>query len=87
MYKCAYIYIKVYSPALASIQSSPDPCPLYLNSATLASLPVKCSRHNAPSRSHSITKHVRSFTSGSDEFVLVIFISNVKIIYDLINFF
>lgn len=62
---------KVFSSALKSVQSSSDLCPLYLNSATISPLPVKCSRHNAPSRSHAITKCARSLNTGLDNFVVV----------------
>lgn len=63
---------EVYSAALASVQSSSDSCPLYLNSATIYPLPTKCSRHNAPSRAHAITKCVRSTTSGTDEYIVIV---------------
>ncbi|XP_067006102.1 probable aminopeptidase NPEPL1 isoform X2 [Anabrus simplex] len=64
---------EVYAAALASLHPSPtDTCSLYLNLATLAALPVKCSRHNAPSRSHAITKIVRSTTVGVDESVVIV---------------
>ena len=44
---------------------------MYLNLATLAALPVKCSRHNAPSHAHAITKIVKSTTVGADESIVV----------------
>lgn len=63
----------IFSSALNALQTSPDVCPLYLNVATISPLPAKCSRHNAPSRSHAITKCVRSAaTSGRDSFVVII---------------
>ncbi|XP_069676729.1 probable aminopeptidase NPEPL1 isoform X1 [Periplaneta americana] len=64
---------EVYLTALASLHPSPtDTCSLYLNLATLAALPVKCSRHNAPSRAHAITKIVRSTTVGADESIVIV---------------
>ncbi|KAJ9586400.1 hypothetical protein L9F63_019952, partial [Diploptera punctata] len=64
---------EVYLTALASLHPSPtDTCSLYLNLATLAALPVKCSRHNAPSRAHAITKIVRSTTVGTDESIVIV---------------
>lgn len=62
----------MYQNALSSLHPSPtDTCPLYLNHATLAALPVKCSRHNTPSRSHAITKIVKATTVGVNETVVV----------------
>ncbi|XP_021916677.1 probable aminopeptidase NPEPL1 [Zootermopsis nevadensis] len=64
---------EVYLNALASLQPSPtDTCSLYLNLATLAALPVNCSRHNTPSRAHAITKIVKSTTVGADESVVIV---------------
>lgn len=52
--------------------SPTDAVPLHMNLATLAALPSKCSRHNAPSRPHALTKLVKSCSSGQDEnFVIV----------------
>nr|CAD7449581.1 unnamed protein product [Timema bartmani] len=63
----------VYSAALSSLHPSPtDSCSLYLNLATVAALPVKCSRHNTPSRAHFITKLVKSATVGVDESVVIV---------------
>lgn len=42
---------ELYNAAINSLHPSPtDTCSLYLNLATVAALPVKCSRHNTPSR-------------------------------------
>lgn len=42
---------EIYNAAIASLHPSPtDTCSLFLNLATVAALPVKCSRHNTPSR-------------------------------------
>jgi len=54
------------------VQKGSDSCPLYLNSATMCPLPVKCSRHNAPSRAHAITKLIRPSGSGSDEYIVIV---------------
>lgn len=63
----------VYNNAVASLHPSPtDSCPLYLNVALVAALPTKSSRHNTPSRSHSITKIVKNFVTGLDEFVVIV---------------
>lgn len=54
------------------MQPSPtDVCSLYLNMATLAALPRRCARHNAPSHANFITKLVRSTCLGVDEYVVV----------------
>lgn len=65
----------VYKAALLNLHPSPtDTCSLYLNVATIGALPIKCSRHNTPSRAHSITKLVQSNTGviGTDESVVII---------------
>lgn len=62
----------VFKVAVASLHPSPtDSCSLYLNLATIAALPVKCSRHNTPSRAHAITRLVQSCTVGVDETIVV----------------
>lgn len=64
---------EVYKTALASLHPSPtDSCSLYLNLATVAALPLKCSRHNTPSRSHALTKLIRSSTAGVEESIVII---------------
>ncbi|XP_065332008.1 probable aminopeptidase NPEPL1 [Cloeon dipterum] len=63
---------QVFSSAIASLHPSPtDSCPLYLNLAVVAALPVKCSRHNTPSRVHALTKLVKSSSVGVDETILI----------------
>lgn len=44
---------------------------LYLNSVTLASLPARCSRHNAPARPHSLASVVKNVSSGRSETIIV----------------
>ena len=51
--------------------SPTDSVSLYLNLATVAALPSKCSRHNTPSRAHSITKLVKSCSAGQPETIVV----------------
>ena len=60
---------ETFTKALAS---NSDLCSLWLNNATVASLPVKCSRHNTPSRSHALTKMVKNCLRGGDEFVVIV---------------
>ncbi|XP_968492.2 probable aminopeptidase NPEPL1 [Tribolium castaneum] len=63
----------VFKVAVSSLHPSPtDSCSLYLNLATVAALPVKCSRHNTPSRAHAITRLVQSCTVGLDESIVII---------------
>lgn len=57
---------------ISTLHPSPtDTCPLYLNLVTLAALPVKCSRHNTPSRAHTITRLVQMHSGGVDESIVV----------------
>lgn len=57
----------VYKTALNGLHSSlSDSVPLYLNYASIATLPVKCSRHNTTSRSHTITRIVQNVATGTD---------------------
>uniref|UniRef100_T1J675 Cytosol aminopeptidase domain-containing protein n=1 Tax=Strigamia maritima TaxID=126957 RepID=T1J675_STRMM len=64
---------EVFNNALSNLHPFPtDTCPLYMNLAVIAALPIKCSRHNTPSRSHSITKIVKNFLSGVDESIVIV---------------
>ncbi|CAH1779273.1 unnamed protein product, partial [Owenia fusiformis] len=64
---------EVYNAAALNLQPSPtDTCSLWLSNATLAALPTKASRHNTPSRGHSISRIVKSCASGGDEFFLIV---------------
>eukprot|EP00095_Tigriopus_kingsejongensis_P003277 maker-scaffold675_size187964-snap-gene-0.33 protein:Tk03277 transcript:maker-scaffold675_size187964-snap-gene-0.33-mRNA-1 annotation:"probable aminopeptidase npepl1" len=64
---------KTWKKAVETLNPSPtDTVPLYLNLAAIAALPLKCSRHNTPSRAHSITKLVKAFTSGRNEHIVII---------------
>ncbi|CAG0879360.1 unnamed protein product, partial [Darwinula stevensoni] len=61
-----------FEDALASLNPNPtDSCPLYLQAATVAALPSKCSRHNTPSRGHSISKIVKSSSISSEGDILI----------------
>jgi len=61
-----------YENALAVLQNA-DSCPLWLNAATVAVVPAKATRHNAPSRAHSISKMVKSYLPGvGDEYVVLV---------------
>jgi len=64
---------ETWKAAVNSLQPSPTAsCPLWVSNATVAALPTKCSRHNAPSRAHSLTKIVKSFIMGGDEFFVIV---------------
>ncbi|KAI4468808.1 leucine aminopeptidase-related [Holotrichia oblita] len=64
---------EIFKNAVSSLHPSPtDSCSLYLNLATLAALPVKCSRHNTPSRSHAITRLIQNCSVGVDESIVII---------------
>ena len=47
-----------FENALALLKGS-DSCPLWLNAATIATIPAQIARHNTPSRAHSISKLVK----------------------------
>jgi len=63
---------ETWTAGVSSLTPTPTDVSLYMNLATVAALPVKVSRHNTQSRSHSITKLVKSLTSGSTEAVVVV---------------
>lgn len=64
---------ETFTAAVEGLHPSPtDSCPLWLTNATVAALPVKCSRHNTPTRSHSLSKVVKSCYAGGDEFVVIV---------------
>jgi len=60
-----------WDEALRSVNGS-DTLYLYSNRALLAKLPSGCSRHNAPSRAHSITKIVKNFSGTGNESVVIV---------------
>jgi len=58
---------ETWTAGVASLSPTPTDVGLYMNLATVGALPVKVSRHNTQSRAHSVTKLVKSLTSGSSE--------------------
>ncbi|XP_041376640.1 probable aminopeptidase NPEPL1 [Gigantopelta aegis] len=64
---------ETYNTAVLGLHPSPtDSCSLWLNNATVAALPPKCSRHNTPSRCHSLTKVIKSCLVGGEESIVII---------------
>lgn len=64
---------ETFKTALSTLHPTPtDTCSLYLNLATVAALPVKCSRHNTPSRCHAITRLIHSCSVGVDESIVIV---------------
>lgn len=64
---------EAWNLSVNSLQPSPtDYCSLYLNLATVAALPIKCSRHNTPSRTHAVTKLVKTHSTGGDECIVLV---------------
>lgn len=62
----------IFQSAITCLHPSPtDFCPLYLDLATIAALPIKCSRHNTSSRAHAITRIVKTHTMNVTESILV----------------
>ncbi len=67
-----FILFQTFSAGVGNLHPSPtDSCSLWLTNATVAALPSKCSRHNTPSRAHSLTRIIRSCLTGSDEYIVV----------------
>ncbi|KAL9894683.1 putative aminopeptidase NPEPL1 granny smith protein isoform 2-T2 [Glossina fuscipes fuscipes] len=64
---------ETFTKAVACLHPSPtDKISLYLDVATLAAVPLKCSRHNTPSRAHAITRLVKNNTLNVNEENVVI---------------
>ncbi|XP_013779517.1 probable aminopeptidase NPEPL1 [Limulus polyphemus] len=64
---------EIFKSAVEMLHPSPtDICSLYLNLAAVAALPTKCSRHNSPAQGHAVTKLVKNWSSGTDEFIVII---------------
>ncbi|CAG9793071.1 unnamed protein product, partial [Diatraea saccharalis] len=58
---------------LSCVTSSPgDSVELWPRAASIASLPVRCSRHSAPSRSHALAKIVRGTQRATDECIVLV---------------
>lgn len=64
---------EMFYNGVTTLHPSPtDSCSLWFNSATVAGLPTKCSRHNTPSRAHHLTKIVKSCMVGGEEFIVLV---------------
>lgn len=75
---------ETFKLAVSSLHPSPtDTRSLWLNLATVAALPVKCSRHNTPSRAHSITKIVQSSMYGDSNESIVVSVSLILILLSI----
>ncbi|XP_037953095.1 probable aminopeptidase NPEPL1 [Teleopsis dalmanni] len=64
----------VFKDAISALHPSPtDKCSMYLDVATVAALPIKCSRHNTPSRAHAITALVKAnVLNVNDESIVIV---------------
>lgn len=63
---------ETFQNAITCLHPSPtDCCPLYLDLATIAALPIKCSRHNTSSRSHALTRLVKTHAMNVNESIVV----------------
>lgn len=63
---------ETFKSALTCLHPSPtDYCPLFLDVATIAALPTKTSRHNTPSRAHSVTALVKTHAMTVTESIVV----------------
>ncbi|XP_020792615.1 probable aminopeptidase NPEPL1 [Boleophthalmus pectinirostris] len=63
---------EIWQAALSALNPNPtDSCPLYLNMATVASLPARVSRHNSPSAAHFVARLVRSCLPGGNNRCIV----------------
>ncbi|XP_075997395.1 putative aminopeptidase NPEPL1 [Genypterus blacodes] len=56
---------EVWQAALGTLNPNPtDSCPLYLNHAVVAALPLRVSRHNSPSSANFVSRLVRTCLPG-----------------------
>uniref|UniRef100_A0A8C6WYD4 Aminopeptidase like 1 n=1 Tax=Neogobius melanostomus TaxID=47308 RepID=A0A8C6WYD4_9GOBI len=63
---------ETWQAALSALSPNPtDSCPLYLNTAAVASLPTRLSRHNSPSAAHFISRLVRTSLPGGNNRCIV----------------
>lgn len=63
---------ETFENAIACLHPSPtDFCPLYLNLATVAALPLNSSRHNTSSRAHALTRLVKTHALTVTESIVV----------------
>ncbi|XP_037026092.1 probable aminopeptidase NPEPL1 [Bradysia coprophila] len=64
---------ETFKSALTCLHPSPtDYCPLFLDVATIAALPTKTSRHNTPSRAHSVTALVKTHAMTVTESIVIV---------------
>ncbi|XP_056130010.1 probable aminopeptidase NPEPL1 [Lampris incognitus] len=64
---------EIWQAALAALNPNPtDTCPLYLNHATVAALPIQVSRHNSPSSAHFVSRLVRTCLPGGTNRCIVV---------------
>uniref|UniRef100_A0A8C5QWG6 Aminopeptidase like 1 n=1 Tax=Leptobrachium leishanense TaxID=445787 RepID=A0A8C5QWG6_9ANUR len=65
---------ELWQKALSSLSPNPtDSCPLYLNFATVATLPSRVSRHNSPSAAHFITRLLRNcLPAGANRCIVMV---------------
>lgn len=63
-----------FNKAISCLHPSPtDKISLYLDVATVAAVPLKCSRHNTPSRAHAITRLVKNnILNVSEESIVIV---------------
>lgn len=73
---------EIFQHAITCLHPSPtDSISLYLDLATIAALPIKCSRHNTSSRSHAITRLVKTHNMNVTETILVNILNFIFIPY------
>ncbi|KAJ6639018.1 putative aminopeptidase NPEPL1 [Pseudolycoriella hygida] len=64
---------QTFKSALTCLHPSPtDYCPLFLDVATIAALPIKNSRHNTPSRAHALTALVKTHSMTVTESIVIV---------------
>lgn len=77
----------IFQSAITCLHPSPtDFCPLYLDLATIAALPIKCSRHNTGSRAHAITRLVKTHMMNVVESIVVRYFCFTLLLLLLFNF-
>lgn len=76
----------IFKSAITMLHPSPtDFCPLFLDLATIAALPLKCSRHNTSSRAHSITRLVKTHCMNVNESIVVKKLNLIIMHFNYIN--
>ncbi|XP_070137041.1 probable aminopeptidase NPEPL1 isoform X2 [Drosophila bipectinata] len=70
---CPRVNEETFQNAVACLHPAPtDKVSLYLDSATIAALPLKASRHNTASRAHAITRLVKTHVMNVPEETVVL---------------